>query len=533
MNIKQKKNSAIVTIAILAVVSRCFSEQIAHLSIPCYLRNVTDSSAMICWEWREPVNSLLVYGPSVDYSDSIRCKEDCFAYANLPNLSPGTRYYYNIVVDKKTVLPEPESHYFYTAPEDPRESFTFAVIGDTRTGDESFSSDHAAVIESIEKFSSPLFLLHLGDMVDITEKNSWENFFDIESDLLKQCPIFPVLGNSDGNSEDFIKRFQIQGDNPWYSFSYGSLYCINLYILDKKSDQFYKETIGPGSSQYAWLVKELKSEKRQKSSFTIASFFAPLFGEIDNHFLTQTLCPLFNDYQVDLVLNGGEHYFSYYQHEDVSYIISGGGGAALQRPKRSSSPKSQFTHSTFHNLRISVLYPVMIVDAIDNSGTLFFSHEVTAHSEREMPVQNAISRKTDGSGILLVMFGTPDCKECNTFKNEIFPLLEKKHQNNALVLNFINVDEDKHFSHYSALENQLGNKKHSFPVVKIGDMLVSGEDLTFGNLDSLLQLMISNKEVAKSTNWKAGNTKAVIIFVIIIILCISVILLIVKRRKKK
>jgi len=422
INMKQKKNSVICTIAILAVISLCFSGQAAHFTIPCYLRNVTDSSAMICWEWNKPVSCTLVYGQSVSYSDTIRCGGECFIVAKLLNLLPGTRYYYNIIVDEKNVLPEPESYYFHTAPKDPRESFTFVVIGDTRTGDESFSSDHAAVIESIKDFSNPLFLVHLGDMVDITEKKCWENFFDIESGLLKQCPIFPVLGNSDGNSRDFIKRFQIQGDNPWYSFLYGSVYCINLYILDNKSDQFYRETIGPESSQYAWLVKELKSEKRQKSSFTIISFFAPLFGESDNDFLQQALCPLFNSYKVDLVCNGGDHYFSFYQHEDVSYIISGGGGAALQRPKKPSR-KSRFIHSTFHHLRISALFPVMVIDAIDNSGTVFFSHTITAHSEREMFEESDFSGKTDSSGVTLILFGTPDCEECTVFKNEIYPVV--------------------------------------------------------------------------------------------------------------
>lgn len=518
---------------IMAVITRCFSDQIAHFTIPCYLRNVTDSSAMICWEWKEPVNSFLKYGTSTDYIDSIQCSGDYFTFANLSNLLPGTRYYYNIVVDKKNVLPEPESYYFHTAPKDPRESFTFVAIGDTRTGDESFSSDHAAVIESIEKFSSPLFLIHLGDMVDITEKNCWENFFDIEAGLLKQCPIFPVPGNSDGNSEDFIKRFQIHGGNPWYSFSYGSVYCINLYILDKKSNQFYRETIGPESSQYTWLVKELKSDKRQKSSFTVVSFFAPLFGGSDNDFLIQTLCPLLTDYKVDLVLNGGEHYFSYCQHNNVSYIISGGGGAALQRPEKSSRKKMRFTHSTFHHLRISVLYPVMIVDAIDNSGTLFFSHEITTHSEREMPAETGISGKADGSVISIEMFGTPDCEECTIFKNEIFPLLEKKYRNNNLTLNFINVDEDKHYNNYSALEKQLGNKKHSFPVVKISKILVSGENLTYDNLDSLLHQIILDKEEEKHLKRDIGSTKNIITIVVVILLCIAIMSIIIKRRSKK
>lgn len=530
---KRKNNNAILTIVVLTVVARSFSEQIAHLSITCYLRNVTDSSAMICWEWKEPVNSLLIYGTSTEYTDSVQCGDDYFTCERLSNLLPGTRYYYSIVVNEKTVLLEPESYYFHTAPGDPRESFTFVAIGDTRTGDESFSSDHAAVIESIKNFSNPLFLIHLGDMVDVTEKECWESFFAIEADVLKQCPIFPVLGNSDGNGKDFIRRFQIQGDNPWYSFSYGSVYCINLSILDNKSKKFYKETIGPRSAQYAWLVRELKSKKRQKSSFTIVSFFAPLFGERDNDFLQQTLCSLFKNYKVDLVLNGGDHYFSYYQHYDILFVISGGGGAALQRTKRSSSRKERFIHSTFHHLRISALYPVMIVDAIDNSGTIFFSHEITAHSEREPPAEISIRGNEDGAGISLVMFGTPDCEECAMVKNEIFPMLEDKYPNNALVLHVVNVNEERHFTHYTSLENQLGNTKHSFPVVQIGTTLVSGEDLNFDNLDSLIQQIILDKEGGKHLKRNIGSTKNIVIIVIVILLCIAVMSIIIKKGSKK
>ena len=175
----------------------------------------------------------------------------------------------------------------------------------------------------------------------------------------------------------------------------------------------------------------------------------------------------------------------------------------------------------------------MTIDAIDNSGTIFFSHTITAHSERETFEEAGISGKADDSGILLVLFGTSDCEECTFIKNEFFPILEKKYRNIALVFRFINVDEDKHFTNYSALEKQLGNKKHSFPVVKIGNTLLSGEKLTYDNLDSLLHQIILDKEEEKHLKRDIGSTKNIITVFVVILLCIAIMLIIIKRRSKK
>lgn len=533
MNMKQKSSKIFYAILIFACFTFCYSNQMTNSKISCYILNVTDTSAIICWRWNTPNDILLVYGKSLGYSDTIKCSEELL-YVNLSDLSPGTRYYYNIIVDKKSVLQEPEKYHFYTSPEDKRESFTFAVIGDTRTGDESFSSDHIAVIESIKNFTNPIFLLHLGDMVDITEKNSWDDFFNIESGLLKQCPIFPVRGNSDGTVEDFVKRFHVVGNNPWYSFLYGSVFCINLSIPNKKSLKFYKTNIGINSPQYAWLAKELKSENRKKSSFTIVSFFAPLFSvnEKYTNFLKETLCPLFENTKVDLVLNGGMHYFSHTQNNGIPYILSGGGGAGLQRPKKSSSIKTEFTYSAFHHLRMSVLYPVFTIDAIDNGGTMFFTHSITAHTEKNILKEINNTGEMLGSGISLTLFGAPNCEECTVFKNEIFPLLENKNYSDSLTMTFINVDEDVNFNQYTVLEKQLGGKKHIFPVLKIRNTLISEKNLTFDYIDSLLQYIISEKDVSKITSLNSIIIKF-LIFVGVIIIFVIVILIILKKGKKK
>lgn len=532
MKRKQRNFNIPEIMGILILVNQSFASPHAYFKIPCFLRNVTDSSAMICWEWSKPTNSVVVYGQSTNYSDSAEVNHNHISFASLSGLLPRTRYYYNIIVDNKAVLTKPEDYYFFTAPQNPKGSITFAAIGDTRTGEESFNADHEAVIESIKHLSNPLFLLHLGDMVDITENNSWTNFFTIESEILKHCPIYPVLGNSDGTSEDFIRQFQIPGNTPWYSFSFASVYCINLMVLDNKSDQYYRETIGPESQQYTWLKQELQSELRKNTSFTIISFFAPLFGERENKFLTRILCPLFRENKVDLVLNGGDHYFSYYQQGEVVYLISGGGGAALQRVKKSSSKTAYFTHAAFHHIRMSVFYPTMTIDALDNSGTIFFSHTITTLAERKV-YQELETTQEGTTGITIELFGTPDCEECSVIKNDMFPRLENKYADYTLSLQFHNVDQDTSLNRYHALEYQLGSQKHSFPVVKIGSILVSGDDLVIDNVDLILQQVLSDKKNKQNANQHTRNRENIIFIVIGISLGTALMIIIIRTRSRK
>jgi len=101
------------------------------------------------------------------------------------------------------------------------------------------------------------------------------------------------------------------------------------------------------------------------------------------------------------------------------------------------------------------------------------------------------------------------------------------------VLRFINVDKERLFSRYTTLENQLGNKKHSFPVVQIGTTLVSGEMLTYDNLDSLLHQIISDKEEGKHLKRNMGSTRSIITIVIVLVLCIAIMSIIIKTRSKK
>mgnify|MGYP003564639929 CR=1 FL=1 len=420
-----------------------YEEYSPYFAIPCYITNVTTTSATINWEWRKPEKAYLVYGTSVVYTDTLICDSSKYGHVRLKNLKEYTRYFYSIVVNNNSIFQNQEEYYFYTAPKDYRESITFAVIGDTRTGDESFVSDHKATIESVRHYTLPLFLIHLGDMIDNTKTEPWQEFFIIESSLLKNCSFFPVRGLSDGTSEQFVERFLKPGTCSWYSFSYGPVYCIILDIPSDKTTDYYIRKIGPESEQYRWLNKQLHSEERKNHPFTIVAFFSPLYspsGKSDKYLLS-LLPPLFNSNNVDLVLNGSDHCLSYAQYGNVSFLISGGGGAALQHSRKKKPAHVILTEYFFHHLQISIHFPTMYLRAIDNQGTIFFAHEIHYQPEKWNTGENI-----ETSDITrITVYGSEKCKECIELKESILPRILDKYKDHNIEAKFIDIDIQDNF----------------------------------------------------------------------------------------
>jgi glutaredoxin len=302
-----------------------------------------------------------------------------------------------------------------------------------------------------------------------------------------------------------------------------------LDIQSRKPHSYYTGHIGPQSAQYSWLTNDLSSESRKKSAFTIVCFFTPLFLDDDEEteYCEKLLCPLFEQYNVDLVVNGSRHYFSRIMHSGISYMVSGGGGAVLELPKKEGREKAGFSHAAFHHLRVSMHYPVMTVDGIDNSGTVFFSQAFTANAEKIFP---AGASSDAGFSPSLALFGSPGCDECRRVKEEIFPGLKQKYHGLSLRLDFYDVDKEANFSAYGDLESRLGNTKHQFPVLKIGNRLLSGTSLTFEAIDALIreQSAGNGKNAPKPHN---GSPMVLFAAVFIALSAILLIVLLSQRRK--
>jgi glutaredoxin len=495
---------------------------------PPYLQNVTSHSAVVRWAWQESASARLVYGLTTDYSDTANSPAAETHAAEIKDLKPGSRYYYNLVERDNLLLDDPEQHFFYTAPEGKEESLVFAVIGDTRGGRDAFPSDHRNVINSIIKHTIPSFLLHTGDMVDVTAKKSWEEFFSMEAPLLRQCPIYPLRGNSDGSLDNFTLLFSFPGKPGWNSFSYGPVYVIALDVQFNRPDSYYREKIGRQSVQYQWLKEQLSSPQRDACPFTVVMLVAPLFtaGDKDNTLLIESLCPLFEQYGVELVLSGSLHYFSYAVHNDVSYIISGGGGAALNITGKSRSGQVTFSGAVFHHLRCLVHYPALTIEAVDNQGAVFFSHDIISRKVSASPVYEK-SKNEPG----IVVYVSKECPDCMAFKNRTLPAVLRSLGEPELKVEFRDVDDEDVYNQYLGLESRAGSRKHSFPVVVMGKELLSGDDLKIEALENFIRRSLAGIPEADRPSERFSLT--VILIAVLIVSAVAALLQVMIRKPFK
>ena len=148
------------------------------------------------------------------------------------------------------------------------------------------------------------------------------------TDLLNSIPIMPVPGNhefygsSTAQSDLFIPYFDIfnlpskgqsggvaSGTEDYYSFDYGNVHFI---ALDSYGMIDGKRLSDPESGQFKWLESDLAANT---SPWTVVFFHHPPYSvlghvsdaEQELRDIRLNLIPLFDNYGVDLVLNGHSH----------------------------------------------------------------------------------------------------------------------------------------------------------------------------------------------------------------------------------
>lgn len=195
----------------------------------------------------------------------------------------------------------------------------FVLYGDCRDGHEV----HRKLIKLIQS-EGPALVLQTGDLVHRDQPDLWKTYDAIVAPLKAQAIIYPARGNHDLGSDAFDKRVpdSVGKNKLYYSFSKANCHFVCLAV-DEQID--YK----PGSPQYNWLVKDLKADKAQH---TFVYFHVPPYS-IGAHGsdpdVRAALCPVFEKYHVEAVLNGHDHNYYRTVRNGIAYIVSGGGGAPL------------------------------------------------------------------------------------------------------------------------------------------------------------------------------------------------------------
>ncbi len=335
-----------------------------------YLQNVYQNRITIMWETEYPQGSMIEYGSASAYGNQVvditpvRIHE-----LTLRNLEPETLYHYRVGYDTTFSL----DHTFRTAPN--RETpFCFAVYGDNRTD----VAMHSLVVQSIV-VSQPDFVVNVGDIVSNgTVLEQWTSeFFAPALELISKVPVYVAIGNHEQNSQYFYDFFSFPKPENYYSFNYGNSHFI---IIDSNPWTDYS----PDSDQYKWLVEDLESDDCRKADWVFVFFHQPPWsqqwdspGYTGEASVREYLVPLLESSKVDMVFNGHTHDYERGNHNGVYYIITGGGGSALDRVLTGSWPHIAVWKSEYHHCALQVNGKTLEFRAIRPDGVVIDSLSIS------------------------------------------------------------------------------------------------------------------------------------------------------------
>lgn len=335
-----------------------------------YLQNVSATSVTVLWEARKPCAGevrLLDEDTPRTIPVTPEDADDAMYEVLVDGLRPGRRYRYAVECAGQV-----EEGEFATAPE-PGMPFSFVVFGDSRSN----AGAHRMVIERIRR-EVPDFLLGTGDMVDDGGKErQWQEFFEIEGDLLRENVLFPAVGNHDRQgrgrtADNYRKYFALPENSPdperYYAFSYAS---ARFLVLDSNAYSFSL------TDQTSWIERELQAARLDpRIEHVFVTMHHPPFsialhgGQKE---LRERWTPLFERYRVTAVFSGHDHVYSRAEHEGIRYFVSGGAGAPVYPRSRRPSPVDlaamQYFERVHHYLRVQVIGSFVEVSAVRADGT--------------------------------------------------------------------------------------------------------------------------------------------------------------------
>jgi hypothetical protein len=201
------------------------------------------------------------------------------------------------------------------------------------------------VVTGIEQVA-PLFHLLNGDLcyanLDVDRVRTWNNFFTNNERSARFRPWMPAAGNHEiesGNGPIGLGAYQAYFQLPstetdaelsglWYAFTAGSVRVIVLQNDDnclQDGGDYYVNGYS-GGRQLAFLERELKAARADRGiDWVVVAMHQVMISSADFNGadlgLRQKYGPLFDRYQVDLVVCGHEH--NYERSLAVRGVVSG------------------------------------------------------------------------------------------------------------------------------------------------------------------------------------------------------------------
>jgi hypothetical protein len=295
-----------------------------------YLQKATTNSMIIKWRTDVACDSKIMYGSS---TGSLSNTEINPAFTTehevlINNLSPYTKYYYNVGTYSSLLLPAASDLSFVTLPVTGTiQPYRFWVIGDAGTG----SNDQRAVRDAFMTYNNNEHIngwIWLGDNAYEGGKDNeyQDNVFTNEyENIMKNTVTWPSPGNHDYNNHipfspapAYYNIFSLptngeaggvpSGTEKYYSYNIGNIHFISLDSYDES-----RNTTAPMAT---WLLNDLNANTLpwiiaywHHPPYTKGTHDSdnPLLYDFEMVDMRENILPILESHGVDLVLSGHSH----------------------------------------------------------------------------------------------------------------------------------------------------------------------------------------------------------------------------------
>jgi predicted phosphodiesterase len=347
-----------------------------------YLQSPTMQSMKVMWETSLPSRSVLFLAEAKhntlqpEFNEiGTEAAETTMHSVEIKGLDFGSHYIYQAAsVTGTDTLWGPVSR--FSLPDYMNEPIVSIVFSDTQKNPSLLG--HFATLFARE---APSFLLHTGDLVESgPNKSNWtDQFFYPLRNLLRYYPLYPVLGNHEGNTPFFYQYFDLPEPEWFYTQKKGNALFVfvntNIDIL-------------PGSKQYRLLEKALAESSE---TWKIVLHHHPVYvssgyyNSITQKVVTGDpnlphLRSLYETYGVDLVFNGHIHNYERTMpifrekidsERGVVYLTIGGGGGKLDETAITRTWYMAEAKSRHYFIKLRIWDRKLSIDAIDSTGVAF------------------------------------------------------------------------------------------------------------------------------------------------------------------
>ncbi len=230
------------------------------------------------------------------------------------DLAPGNTYYYR-VGDSFSEIWSPTGRFITP---DGDGDFTFINLTDTQSKAEAEAILSASTMaKSLDTIPEAEFMVHGGDVVqDGQIEQDWTDLFGAAQPTLLDTTIAPVSGNHDMATNRFVDHFTLEHPNEqdvatgaYYSYDYNGAHFMMLNTNEGGD-------AGISDAQLEWLAEDAAAARERGADWLLLTMHKGPYtpanhsSDVDIKALRERVVPLIDELDIDLVMQGHDHYFA-------------------------------------------------------------------------------------------------------------------------------------------------------------------------------------------------------------------------------